>query len=53
MEDRFPLNPSIPENLVEDDVGVLVTFDVPPGHHLYGMFVPVDRNLVPDFTSSR
>ena len=48
MEDRLPLNPSIPEHLVEDDVGVWVTFDVPRGHHLYGMFVPVDRTLVPD-----
>ena len=48
MEDRLPLQPSIPENLVEDDVGVWVTFDVPPGHHLYGMFVPVDRALVPE-----
>ena len=48
MEDRLPLNPSIPEHMVEDDVGVWVTFDVPAGHHLYGTFVPVDRNLLPD-----
>ena len=47
MDDRLPLHPSIPENFVEDDVGVWVTFDVPPGHHLYGMFVPVDRTVLP------
>ena len=47
MTDRLPLNPSIPELFVEDDVGTWVTFDVPAGHHLYGMFVPVDRTSLP------
>ena len=43
MEDRLPLNADIPEHLVEDDVGVWVTFGVPPGHYLFGKFVPVDH----------
>ena len=47
MTDRLPLNPAIPELIVEDDVGTWVTFDVPAGHHLYGMFVPVDRAALP------
>ena len=47
MTDRLPLNPSIPELFVEDEVGTWVTFDVPAGHHLYGMFVPVDRTALP------
>ena len=47
MEDRFPLHPSIGEQFVQDDVGLWSTFDVPPGHHLYGTFVPVDRAKLP------
>ena len=47
MEDRLPLNPDIPEHFVEDDVGVWVTFGVPPGHYLFGKFVPVDRAALP------
>ena len=32
---------------MEDDVGVWVTFDVPEGHYLHEMFVPVDREALP------
>ena len=35
---------------MEDDVGIWVTFGVPPGHHLHGMFVPVDRDALPPDT---
>ena len=47
MEDRLPLNPTIQEFFVEDDVGTWVTFDVPRGHYLHKMFVPVDREALP------
>ena len=32
---------------MEDDVGIWVTFDVPSGHYLHKMFVPVDREALP------
>ena len=32
---------------MEDDVGIWVTFDVPPGHYLHEKFVPVDREALP------
>ena len=47
MANRLLLNPSKPELFVEDNVGTWVTFDVPAGHHLYGMFVPVVRTALP------
>ena len=47
IEGCLPLTPSIPEHFVEDDAGVWVTFGVPAGHYLYGMYVPVDRAAFP------
>lgn len=47
QEGLLPLHPAIKEQFVEDDIGFWVTFDVPRGHHLHGMFVPVAKESIP------